>query len=306
MYVVLSSRQDHCAASVYQTLRARGEDVLLIDDAMPTSELSLNWLAGGIGDDRIGTRDRHVGFEDVQGILLRMTNPFQSSADQSKEDSRYVLMEVAAAIEGVLNAFDGPVVNRPVPGCSGRLVYARRGGAHLVADAGFRVPDMFITSDSDQIGTLAKGSDCETFRISGLHAPIPPRFVSAGDLEKWVQETCVCGGALPVWIQGVPSGEHRRMFVAGDATVCVEAPATDVRRRRLTSCPGKVRKQAQSLVAGLDLTFACIDLVLESDGEAHCLEVHEFPIYNDCDDEAQTAITSALVDALTADAGVGA
>jgi len=296
MYVVLSSRQDHCATSVYQALRA-----------MPVSQLSLNWHAGNSpGGDGLGTTHRAVPFSDIRGILLRMTNPFRTIDQQSLEDSRYVIMESAAALEGLLNNFDGQVINRPVPGCSGRMLYSRRGGPELVSRCGFHVPDMFVSSDRQHLLSSIENTGHDAVRISGLHFPVPPRIVSSSQVEDAINAYVGANDALPVWLQGLPSGEHSRIFVAGDTAVWSDCLAPGDKPRPVQRTASTIKSQAKSLVAELGLVFASVDVICADDGPVYCLDVNEFPIYNDCTDPIQREITSALVNALTSPAEVAA
>lgn len=313
MFLILSSQQDDCATRTYAELRKRGHGVLLIDDALSTSDLEMNWRADS--DDPsggwFGVAGQHLPLADIQGVLLRLLTPLREEPKQDLSDRRYVMVELAAALESLLHSLPARVVNRPVPGLSGRHIYARHGGAESVARAGFEVPDFCVATAPGRLCEMVRESNQPKAIVAGLHAPIAPMLVRATGVNAAVEELSAGHPIAPLYAQPIPRGEFVQIFLVGDRAFGVTGPPSGTRG----NCGDQGSKRflhretvdkARALTNHWGLEFAQISVVETPNEGAYCLDMIEFPIYNHCEPNVQAGITSELASLLESRAEVPA
>ncbi len=300
MFVVFSAQEDDCAARVYGELRARGRGVMMVDDARSTSELGLTWHMdaaepyGGwidVGEDRA---ELHA----IEGILLRMIHPFRAEPGQVPHDRQYVLAEMSAAVEGMLNAFPGPVINRPVPGVSGRNLFTRRGAARLLRRCGFAIPDVVLSGRPEAMQSRFDALGYSRVLIAGLHAAVAPSTVETDRLGEAIDGLAVNQITPPVYVLGLPEGDSKQVFVIGDNAIAVDRESG-----KRMDAPEPMIESACELARVLGVQFVEVQVVQTPAGELVCLGMNEFPIYNHCPVDVQDAITSALADSLESPQG---
>jgi len=301
--LILSTQMDTCSADVYAYLRGRGAEAMLIDDSLDIASFGLNWKVGAsFNGDFVSLNSRRVRLKDVTGILLRYMNPFNPNVEMSALDQQYVVFELGAALQGLLRAFRGPVINRPIPAITGH-VFTAVDRLAAVEKAGFRMANTYIASSKEAIMELA-GRLGPKAALGSMTYQFQTEVVETAQLKGAIEKVMGAESMCPMYVQEIPEGQFHRVLVVGDNVFGVEVangafpakPGSTARNAEAPVAP-ELAERCRRLANSLGVGFCQIGSV-HTGTEWICVDETDFPFYEDCEEGLRMRVAEALGDLL--------
>lgn len=269
-------------AMVRMCLTSEGASVVMLDQ----HELGETALKLYVGDGISGAVRCGGRWVDLASIDAAYLRPYDSSRLPAlrQEESGGPLHRHADWIEGAIWSWaevtPALVVNRPqAMGANNSKPYQ----ADIVRSHGFQTPETLLTTDPEAVREFWERHGEVVYKsISGVRSVVSRlRQEQVGRLEN----VASCPTQFQAYIPGV---DHRVHVVADDVYVCeVRSDADDYRypgshHVELWSCdlPGKIRHRCVSMVQGMGLLVAGVDLRRTPDGEWYCFEVNPCPAFS--------------------------
>jgi glutathione synthase/RimK-type ligase-like ATP-grasp enzyme len=204
-----------------------------------------------------------------------------------------ILLAIASSLRGV-------VVNRPAAGRSNASKPYQLG---LIAQAGFKVPDTLVTTDAAAARDFLRHHGRLVYKsLSGVRSIIAT--LEASD-ETRLDDV----GTGPVQLQAYVSGVDVRVHVVGERwfACSVQSEAADYRYAGTAGTtaelsafelPERVGKQLLTLVHGMNLLLAGVDLRLTPEGAWVCFEVNPSPGFTWYEESTGHPIAEAIASLL--------
>jgi hypothetical protein len=290
MVVILSHQHDLCASLTYKHLRRRGAEVVFIEDSQLLTTIELNWsLARSPASSFLTVSSPKVPFANISSILARMHSPIKTDPDLNQHDQEYIRHETQAAWMGMLHSLDCRVINRPIPGITGRPIFTNRDHVGCVTQCRFKLPATLVTSSSE---SAFRFYDC-CGRRAILRSPsgqIPWWLISGTEGAEHVQAALA---RHPVCLQQVPCGTWLQVFTVGDRAFgasdqsdLTEGGNAKVSPQAFALSP-ELRERCCLLAQALSLDFSQMQLLRTEQGEVYCFDVSIFPTYDNCEERLQ-------------------
>ncbi|HKA20101.1 MAG TPA: alpha-L-glutamate ligase [Blastocatellia bacterium] len=288
MILVWGSRGDSPVARVLDVLDARGAEHCHIDDsALATVRYDI--VFGTTPRGWIESGGRRIAIDDIQSVYLRPGEP----AEQGARKAAMVLLALAASLRGV-------VVNRPA---AGRSNASKPYQLRLIAQAGFAVPDTLVTTDPLAARAFLRQHGRLVYKsLSGIRS-----IVATLDTRDEARLDNVCTG--PVQLQAYVPGIDIRVHVVGDRwfACSVRSEAPDYRYAAAAGAtaelsafelPERLGRQLVTLVRGMNLEVAGVDLRFASEDSWVCFEVNPSPGFPWYEEATGHMIAEAVADLL--------
>ena len=274
MILVWGQRPDAPVERVLEALAIQGAEVSHIDDeALATARYDITfgtWPSGWIE-----SRGRRIPIRTIRGAYIR---PTEAPEGPARESARVLL--------ALMSSLRATVINRPA---GGRSNASKPYQLTLIEQAGFKVPDTLITTDPAAARTFLRQHRRIVYKsLSGIRS-----IVATLDAGSEARLEDVRGG--PVQLQEYVAGLDVRVHVVGEQlfSCSVQSQATDYRYAAAAGAtaeladfdlPEDVGRRIVTLVKGMDLLVAGVDLRRTPDGPWVCFEVNPspgFPWYED-------------------------
>jgi glutathione synthase/RimK-type ligase-like ATP-grasp enzyme len=289
MIVVWGSREDPPAACMLEELRARGRDVVHLEDA-DLATLRYDVALGPTPQGWIEMGGRRITLDTIDAMYLRPGphRPPRATA-------------AAACLLALASGLPAVVVNRPT---AGRSNLTKPFQLAAIADAGFAVPPTIVTTDPGAARAFLDRHHRIVYKsISGVRSIVATLEASAADRLAEVSSGPV---QLQRWIEGIDVRVHvvgQRWFAAA-----IESSAADYRYPTngghdlaivATDIDGDIGERLVRLAASMGLLVAGIDLRLTPHEDWFCFEVNPSPGFTFYEDATGQPIAAAIADLLT-------
>lgn len=284
MILVFGRIADPIVASICARLSAKAREILLVDPGCLTAEEEVEWRveAGRLaGHLRIG--GRNVTTDQVDSVFIReigwgMTDTVQDDANEAERR----LGNRAESIWGMVDAFDGVVINRRIASCTNASKpYQQR----LIEACGFRVPRTLVTMRPEAARAFYADLQGRVIYKSISSERSVVQQMTRDDLDR-LDALRACPVQLQELIPGIDVRVHTvedRLFateVQSDATDYRYAHREGARRTmRPVELPPAVAARCLRLATRLGLIVSGIDLRRMPDGEYCCFEVNPSPAF---------------------------
>ncbi len=208
-------------------------------------------------------------------------------------------MPAAAALSALAGCLRGPVVNRPT---AGRSNWSKPFQTHLLAGAGFRVPETLVTTEPAAAADFAGRYGCVVYKsVSGIRSIVATLDGAAHDRLELVRNG-------PVQFQRwIPGRDVRVHVLAGQwFATAVDSDAVDYRypshegqvAMAATEIPDDLGRRLVALTRSLGLLLAGADLRVTPSGEWYVFEVNPSPGFSVYEDATGQPIAAAVADLL--------
>ncbi len=292
---------DPMIANLAVHLAARSAEVSLIEPARSGPDRGLEWQAEDgrlVGRIRIGTGE--VDVPAIQSMYVREVG-WASGASVSLSETEPAVRGQAEAVWGLVDAFDGLVVNRRIGSATNA---SKAYQLELISRCGFQVPRTLVTCDPDAASAfwhemagqvIYKSVSAERSIVHSLEAD------DLGRLERI--RSC------PLQLQERIPGVDLRVHVVGERVFATEvrSDASDYRyaersgaerTMRPVELPDTVARQCVGLTRELGLVLSGVDLRRTPQGAYYCFEVNPSPAYLWFEDVTGQRIGEALANLL--------
>jgi len=296
--LILADSTDPWATLAHREAQRTGGDVFWVESVQLLDKLRLNWpvvTGESIVPGSLEVDGQIVSLDHLTGIFARLPFPLRLDLEGlSDSDAEYVTKETTAAWLAFLNAMPCSVVNRPVPGGRPTLLSGSPLLAKLARDHGFLLPASRCTSSqADALQQFMTWG--ESAYLKPLGSVEPGQFLHSHDGVEQIRRVMELQA---VSLQTVPPGQQATVYVAGEQVV-----ATVLRPGKPVPQPMEVLSahaaQCLGLVRALRLTFAECQIVINSDGGVHCLDISSAPNFWRCPQDAQQQIVAHLLEHLS-------
>lgn len=307
MIVVISSPSDPHAERVVATLRADGQEVLLLDlsDLPDRATLTIDYDGATAPRLRYSGPAGPVDLSQAQSVWWRRPQAVELSAITDPDVVAFTYGEWQEAINGMWQLMDAPWMNPPA-----RDEVAARKALQLrvAAELGLRVPRTLITSnpaearafiDREGVGrTIYKTFSC-------THAIWrETRLVGPAELDELERVRL----APVIFQEFIPAGVDLRVTAVGGRLfpAAIDPTGTDYdvdfrmslgqAQVAAAELPAEVEKRLLALMERLGLVYGAIDVRRTPDGEHVFLEVNTAGEFLFVEDRTGQPITRALAD----------
>lgn len=230
-----------------------------------------------------------VSVEAISGVYFRPGTPPSER------------VATASALSVLISCLRVPVVNRPM---AGRSNWSKPYQLHLLAQAGFRVPDTIVTTSPDAALRFSERHGRVIYKsTSGIRS-----IVAALDPTDRDRIELVRNG--PVQFQQWIPGHDVRVHVVDDQwfATAIVSEALDYRYPRIeaevvlaaSEIPDGLGAALVEFTRARGLHAAGVDLRRTPDAEWYALEVNPSPGFSYYEDATGQPIASAIADVLTA------
>ena len=285
MILVWGPRTDAPIERVLEALEVRGAEIFHVDETDLTS-LRYDVVFESTCAGWIELKGRRVATDDFRGVYIRPGQPVSGVATKAS----MVLLALISKIGAV-------VINHPAAGSSNASKPYQLG---LIAQAGFRVPDTLVTTDPGSAREFLREHGRLIYKsVSGIRSIVAT--LEAGD-EARLEDV----STGPVQLQEYVPGLDVRVHVAGTQwfACSVRSSAADYRHAGTPAelsefeLPESIGKQLLSLVHGMKLLVAGVDLRLTPDGSWVCFEVNPSPGFTWYEEATGHQIAEAIAELL--------
>lgn len=296
MIVVFGSQEESMIGGVCGELQRRKAPLLWLDNAhMPASARLYHSPDGGL---EIKVDDQWLEIPSSASIYHRLGfSKFQGMDDYSEEESRFVEMECATALQNALNAHRGLVVNPPWRSGSNASKPYQSG---LFGEFGFRTPETLVTNLPDAARVFYEALEGRVIYKSISYVRSMVQRMTEADLDR-LDTLANC----PVQLQEAIEGFDVRVHVVGDEVFpCrIEAEGSDYRYDKEAEIspwelPDPWSERCVQLARKLGLWLTGIDLRFTPDGEVVCFEANPSPAFTWYEARTEQPITECLCDLL--------
>jgi hypothetical protein len=304
--LIYGAQGDTCASSLYAELRNRGCEAVLVDNPYDTNAFGLNWLPeADLKESYIVLDGKTIPLTDISGVMLRYSNPQEPGSQQGDGDSLYVGYEVSAALLGMLHALKGTVINRPVPGVTGKPLFSLANRIQVAQCCGFCIAPIRVAATRNGLLDF----EYETAIMGGMDGRMPPRLTTKEGLKGHLDEVFGEREIVPLYLQQVPRGTYIQVVVVGEEIYAAggKAPtlACDAQCESLPplELSPELQSRCRQLARDLGIVFAQFCLVEAEDGKCYCLNATEFPSLEYFGQELSGEIVSSLANLFTREGG---
>jgi len=296
MIVVVGTPGEDPVRRLVDAAEAAGTRVVLMDE---TGAADWDLRVGGGPDGvhaRLVSNGEEVDLAAATGLYLRLTGPRRRGpvSDPLEQQRRDAAISLVAAWADVASI---RVANRPRSMASnGSKPYQ----AALIRSLGLAVPPTLVTNDPAAVREFQHEHGRLVYKsASGIrsivHELTPARSADLGRVRH-----------LPTQFQRLLEGTNVRAHVVGGTVFACEigSETIDYRYReggepavmRPIDLPPEVAGRCVAIARALDLPFAGVDLLHDSEGRWWCFEVNPSPAYSCFEEPTGLPIAAALAD----------
>jgi glutathione synthase/RimK-type ligase-like ATP-grasp enzyme len=301
--VVVSHEGDEHAPPVLRALRRRRAEAVVVDlaDFPRRADLALRFGGRSAGAE-VRTPSGRVRAGAITAVWWRRPQPFDVGRGLRYADAAFAFRQVKEAMAGFAASLDATWVNDPWREAAAdhkpfQLSRAMR--------SGLAVPPTLVTNDPARARAFVRARGRRRTVHKALHATAddwrPTRLIGPDDLARidGVRQA-------PLVLQEYVPGVDVRVTVVGDQLFAAEIDARDTaspedfrpvwQEARIARCelPGPVERGIRTLVAGLGLRYAAVDLRRRHGGEHLFLEVNSSGQWLFVEERTGQPITAAL------------
>jgi hypothetical protein len=297
MVVILGQPSDLCASLTYQYLRRSGTTVALIDTSHLNTTLRLSWPPeGSTQGGFLLLHDSRVALAALSGVLARVPTVLPCGPEVSAEDRPYITTELNAALLAFLNALPCRVVNRPTPGVARRSVALRVQRSDQIAEAGFKLPALLMTSSYESAARFLERYDQRAL-VAHPSGRTGWRWI-AGEEGAGLLRALL--GRGPLYVQELPPGQWLQVTIVGDQVfgatggIRLLGEKPDMPRLQAVALPSSIQESCRRLARALDLELAQLQLAQNEQGELYCLDISPWPELEQYEAALQEKIIGSL------------
>lgn len=281
-----------------ESLEAASADFVFFDQREFAGEFLARWQMTSRGvDGVIRAGSKFVRANQIKSVFMRMmpVELMEDLNDESREAQK--IRSITHSLVQLFDLLPGRVINRRRPMMSNN---SKPYQSMLIKEAGFDIPDTFITSDPEKLLKDPISEKPLIFKSMSSTRSI----VKTADLNDTAKLSTL--RHLPTQFQEKIEGYCARVHVIGETAIAtrIHSNATDYRYAALENTGSilaemqlntNLYKKCVNLANSLKLNFCGIDLMISKD-RIVCLEVNPCPGYS----YYQKATGQPISDALAA------